>query len=62
MPATSSLAPAAPPLVALPPQARIGHFGYDRAVNGVVTPSYRSAQVRGAVVVQAPLAGAGLPA
>jgi capsular exopolysaccharide synthesis family protein len=31
-------------------------------VNGVVTPSYRSAQGRGPVVVQAPLAGAGLPA
>jgi len=31
-------------------------------VNGVVTPSYRSAQTRGPVVVQAPLAGTGLPA
>src|SRR3954468_19399008 len=26
-----SLAPAAPPQVAVPPQAQIGHFGYDRA-------------------------------
>jgi len=31
-------------------------------VNGVVTPSYRSAQVRGPVGVPAPLAEAGLPA
>ena len=26
-----SLAPAAPPQAAVPPQARVGHFGYDRA-------------------------------
>ena len=31
-------------------------------VNGVVTPSYRSAPVRGPVVVPGPLVGAGLPA
>jgi len=29
--AQPSLAPAAPPQVAAPPQARVGHFGYDRA-------------------------------
>jgi lipopolysaccharide/colanic/teichoic acid biosynthesis glycosyltransferase len=31
MPAAPSLAPAAPPPVVAPPQARVGHFGYDRA-------------------------------